>query len=63
MAQAEVPDDEPGTTNYVFMPVSTDDVLSDKAAHLEVIRQVKRLYMPLICMHAARHEVQTTTQS
>ena len=41
VAQAEVPEDEPGTTTYVFKSVSTDDVLSDKAAHLEVIRQVK----------------------
>lgn len=41
VAQAEVAEDEPGTTNYVFKPVSTDDILSDKAAHLEVIRQVK----------------------
>lgn len=52
MAQAEVPEDEPGATNYVFKPVTTDDVLSDKAAHLEVIRQVKCLYMPPSCMHA-----------
>ncbi len=40
VSQAEVLEDEPGTTNYVFQPASTDDVLSDKAAHLEVIRQV-----------------------
>lgn len=52
VAQAEVPEDEPGATNYVFKPVSTEDVLSDKAAHLEVIRQVSCLYMPLSYMHA-----------
>ena len=40
VSQAEVLEDEPGTTNYVFQPATTDDVLSDKAAHLEVIRQV-----------------------
>jgi len=40
VSQAEVLEDEPGTTNYIFQPASTDDVLSDKAAHLEVIRQV-----------------------
>ena len=40
VSQAEVPEDEPGTTNYVFTSASTEDVLSDKAAHLEVIRQV-----------------------
>ena len=40
VSQAELLEDEPGTTNYVFQPATTDDVLSDKTAHLEVIRQV-----------------------
>ncbi|KAL0023069.1 hypothetical protein WJX79_008548 [Trebouxia sp. C0005] len=39
VSQAEVLEDEPGTTNYIFRPATTNDVLSDKAAHLEVIRQ------------------------
>lgn len=54
VSQAEVPEDEPGTTNYVFTPASTEDVLSDKAAHLEVIRQVNELScMLLSCVRAA----------
>ena len=54
VSQAEVPEDEPGTTNYVFTPASTEDVLSDKAAHLEVIRQVMAWLCTLLsCMHAA----------
>ena len=40
VSQAEVLEDEPGATNYIFRPATTNDVLSDKAAHLEVIRQV-----------------------
>ena len=59
VSQAEVPEDEPGTTNYVFKPASTDDVLSDKAAHLEVIRQVSAL----LCscgMHVAKCGVSST---
>lgn len=58
VSQTETPEDEPGTTHYVFKPASTDDVLSDKAAHLEVIRQVC-LYMPLSWMHAAKHGAHT----
>lgn len=46
VSQAEIPEDEPGTTHYVFQPASTDDVLSDKAAHLEVIRQVNACICP-----------------
>lgn len=40
VAQAEVLEDEPGKTNYIFQPASSADLLSDKAAHLEVVRQV-----------------------
>ena len=40
VAQAEVLEDEPGKTNYIFQPAKSDDLLSDRAAHLEVVRQV-----------------------
>lgn len=54
VSQAEVSEDESGTTNYVFTPASTEDVLSDKAAHLEVIRQVNEPSCSLLsCMRAA----------
>ena len=40
VSQAQALEDEPGSTNYVFQPEVSEDVLSDRAAHLEVIRQV-----------------------
>lgn len=43
VSQAHVLEDEPGITNYIFQPEDTSDVLMDKPAHLEVIRQVNGL--------------------
>lgn len=47
VTHAEISEDEPATTKYILQPASTDDVLSDKAAHLEVIRQVKAVMATL----------------
>ena len=53
VAQAEGLEDEPGKTNYVFQPTSSADVQSDKAAHLEVVRQVCTCQEHQLCQRLA----------
>ena len=57
VSQAQALEDEPGSTNYVFQPEVSEDILSDRAAHLEVIRQVTEMKTCIQNkdMHACAH--------